>query len=621
MLYKKEKLTEKEIEEILSLLKDLIPRSYPARIRESLETKIREPLLKELRQIELYKTPSTLDSFQKIMQQQIIQSIISPGEAVGVVAAQSIGERQTQMSFSGETRVWFSHGDEEIACFVQRMLLKMDMKDIKFHSHRGIEGRLNDESYVRSISKNGVIRLQRVTGVSMHPTNGGMLDIYTISGAHVRTTRSHGMLILVHGNVVPIEACDLTCAHRLPVWIRGDLVWDRIVTIRSVVNPPDVVYDLSVEEDETFMLQNGMFVHNTLNSFHSAGLVTKMVVTGVPRFLELLNATKEPKSASAIFSLSCDNIKSPKNIRDILRHTLVSFHMHDIVTSVDVWVDRKEEEHWYSAFEIVYGQRFTHNTNGLTIQFDPNKIVSYKIPLSMVKKKIESVYGDIFCIFSPYHQFQMDIFVDTTEIHPPQNVENTSYITTKNYVRIFLEDVVKTKILEIHICGIPNITDFFIQPQQDNVWRVETTGSNLKMVLGHKDVDSTSAYSNNMWEIYQCFGIEAAREFLIQEFKSIVSGDGSFINMCHVALIVDVMTHHGTIYSISRYGIKKEKIGVLSRASFEESLDQFLNAGFYSEKDNLHGVSAAIMVGKRSSVGTGACDVIMDLDALSSVPE
>eukprot|EP00122_Pirum_gemmata_P018008 Pgem_evm10s16871 len=34
---------------------------------------------------------------------------------------------------------------------------------------------------------------------------------------------------------------------------------------------------------------------STLNSFHSAGLTIKTVVTGVPRFSELMSATKEPK--------------------------------------------------------------------------------------------------------------------------------------------------------------------------------------------------------------------------------------------------------------------------------------------------------------------------------------
>ena len=36
----------------------------------------------------------------------------------------------------------------------------------------------------------------------------------------------------------------------------------------------------------------------TLNTFHSAGLAIKTVVTGVPRFSELLNATKNPRAVS-----------------------------------------------------------------------------------------------------------------------------------------------------------------------------------------------------------------------------------------------------------------------------------------------------------------------------------
>jgi DNA-directed RNA polymerase II subunit RPB1 len=115
-----------------------------------------------------------------------------------------------------------------------------------------------------------------------------------------------------------------------------------------------------------------------------------------------------------------------------------------------------------------------------------------------------------------------------------------------------------------------------------------------------------------MWEVYNTMGIEATREFLIEEFTNVVSSDGTFINPSHILLLVDVMTYQGNITSVSRYGMKKEQMGVLSRASFEESLDQFCNAGFYSEKDLIKSVSANIMVGKRSSIGSGLCGLMMD---------
>jgi hypothetical protein len=77
------------------------------------------------------------------------------------------------------------------------------------------------------------------------------------------------------------------------------------------------------------------------------------------------------------------------------------------------------------------------------------------------------------------------------------------------------------------------------------------------------------------------------------------------------------MTHQGHINSISRYGMKKEQTGVLSRSSFEESLDQFCKAGYAAEKEPITAVSAAIMCGKRSRVGTGLCSLKMDWSTIA----
>ena len=65
------------------------------------------------------------------------------------------------------------------------------------------------------------------------------------------------------------------------------------------------------------------------------------------------------------------------------------------------------------------------------------------------------------------------------------------------------------------------------------------------------------------------------------------------------------MTASGTITSVSRYGMKRDQAGPLAKASFEESLDNFMKAGAYCEVDNLSGCSASIMVGKPVNVGTG----------------
>ena len=62
--------------------------------------------------------------------------------------------------------------------------------------------------------------------------------------------------------------------------------------------------------------------------------------------------------------------------------------------------------------------------------------------------------------------------------------------------------------------------------------------------------------------------------------------------------------------------MKLEQTGPIAKASFEESLDNFLKAGFFGIKDNTNGISASILCGKNSNIGTGMCELGVDFDKL-----
>lgn len=351
----------------------------------------------------------------------------------------------------------------------------------------------------------------------------------------------------------------------------------------------------------------------TLNSFHSAGLAIQTVVSGVPRFLELLNATREPKLASNMFYLK-KNCK-PHEIRKTLSNHLVHVTLQNLVRDITFFSD-KEEEVWYGAFEQLYSNEFRDYEHGLSMTLDQEQLYKYRIPMALIKDKIENAYADVEVVFSPTYVGQVDVFVDTQDIHCPNDAEGLlTFLTIENYLQVFLEDVVKPKLLEIQISGIPRITNYHIRQTQNSEWIVETEGINFMEIIRLPFIDFHRATSTNMWDIYDTFGIEAVREFLIHEFKEVVSADGTFINDAHINLLVDIMTHQGTINSISRYGMKKEQTGVLTRSSFEESLEQFCKAGYTAEREPIQAVSASIMCGKRSHMGTGICTLKVDWDA------
>ena len=69
---------------------------------------------------------------------------------------------------------------------------------------------------------------------------------------------------------------------------------------------------------------------------------------------------------------------------------------------------------------------------------------------------------------------------------------------------------------------------------------------------------------------------------------------------------------------INRHGLKKENIGPLAKASFEETTDQLLVASLFGAFDNIKGVSSNIMVGQIPICGTGDSTVLIDEDLLNT---
>jgi hypothetical protein len=47
---------------------------------------------------------------------------------------------------------------------------------------------------------------------------------------------------------------------------KGEVIWDQIKSIEEIEDPKEYVYDFTVPNNETFMINEGIIVHNTLNS-------------------------------------------------------------------------------------------------------------------------------------------------------------------------------------------------------------------------------------------------------------------------------------------------------------------------------------------------------------------
>jgi DNA-directed RNA polymerase beta' subunit len=346
----------------------------------------------------------------------------------------------------------------------------------------------------------------------------------------------------------------------------------------------------------------------TLNSFHQAGLAVTTVVSGVPRFLEILNATKEPKCLVNSFQLKNKNI-SIKKIRRLLGPKIKEIYWRDIYIN-EQFIINKEEEPWYETFENMYSNDFRYYPHCLSFKLDTQILYEYNISLTEIKEVLEEKLDDIYIVFSPLSYSQIDIFLDMSCVSEDISNNNIN-------LQIFINDVLKQKLDEIMICGTSKIKNFFISKTNNNEYQIELQGNNIYELFTIPFIEQKTIKTNNMWEVYDILGIESTRKFLYEELKNIVSSDGTFINPSHLFLLIDIMTFYGTIQSISRYGVKKDNHSVLTRATFEESLDHFSKAAFFSEKENVVSVSSSVMCGKRSKIGSGLNSITLDWDSFS----
>ena len=161
----------------------------------------------------------------------------------------------------------------------------------------------------------------------------------------------------------------------------------------------------------------------------------------------------------------------------------------------------------------------------------------------------------------------------------------------------------------LKVKGIDGIRRALIRSETEG-YVIYTEGSNLSKVLRLPGVDHTKTTTNNIMEIYEVLGIEAARNSIIKEASRTLGEQGLSVDVRHIMLVADLMTYDGAVRAIGRHGISGKKSSVLARAAFEITTAPLLKAGVTGEIDTLEGVAENIIVGQPVTIGTGAVELV-----------
>lgn len=390
----------------------------------------------------------------------------------------------------------------------------------------------------------------------------------------------------------------------------------------------------------------------TLNSFHSAGKTCAAVTTGVPRFRELLDTSKQQKHTLITFTLNNEpkSIEEAKKICKSFDEKRIIHLINNSVPNIYINQDNSEklnnieynnnEEYnkkpfdsnnnktWYEYFELFINNNFLNYKWYLRLHFNIDSIYEYKFTLEQISKCIEKELPNCTCVYSPDYIGIIDVYINTENINIDdiiffrKQIDNIkkndknkklTFINSSNKEYYYIRDIFFQYVINIKISGTDNIEKSYFRKIDSgidkNKWIFELEGTNFIEIINNPVVNYKNCIVNNMWEIYNTLGIEAVRQFLINEFDEIITSGGINVDKVHLELLADSMTYAGNITSVSRYGIGRNETGPLTKASFEQSLDNMLIAAYKSETEHITSVSSSVILGQCSKIGSGMIDL------------
>jgi DNA-directed RNA polymerase subunit A' len=341
------------------------------------------------------------------------------------------------------------------------------------------------------------------------------------------------------------------------------------LTERAMVEPGEavgVVTAQSIGEPGTQM---------TLRTFHYAGVKERNVTLGLPRLIELVDARKKP-----------------------------------ITPTMDIYLD---EEHRISREKALSVAKEIIHTKVIDVVEKTDIDYSGIIKLTFSESKLNDrgcILTDIFEILKgskKKYDSTLDEQEKTIVLKMNEELDAQTLLLLKN------------KLLNTRIKGVPDIERVTIVKQNEE-WVIQTAGSNLSKIIYVDGIDLSRVTTNNVYEIWQTLGIEAARTALVREVTNTLEEQGLEVDIRHIMLVADLMTSKGYLQQIGRHGIAGTKTSVLARAAFEITVPTIAKASMEGQTEALKGVTENVIVGATVPVGTGMVDLYMKVNEQNEEP-
>ena len=299
----------------------------------------------------------------------------------------------------------------------------------------------------------------------------------------------------------------------------------------------------------------------TMRTFHYAGVAELNVTLGLPRLIEIVDARKKNSTPTKDIYFE-EEYNNDEEFVKKLANRIGKSTINDVIKD----------------FNLNYAEM------NVQAELDVEKIQEKRLDYDDIIASIEKAFKKV-------------------------NIKDNMLTFEPSKQSIRELRLLSDKVRDLQVSGIKNIGKVIIRKEDE--FTIHTEGSNLGQVLKIEGIDKFRTSTNDIYEIENVLGIEAARNAIIHETSRTLGEQGLSVDIRHIMLVADMMTHQGVVNSIGRHGISGEKSSVLARAAFEETSKHLLHASIRGEVDHLTGVIENIIIGQPIPLGTGSASVIM----------
>ena len=503
----------------------------------------------------------TSKKFKALMQLKYMRSLINPGEAVGIIASQSVGEPSTQMTLN--TFHFAGHGAANVTLGIPRLreIVMTASASIKTPQMTlPILDDVDDESadaFCKSITK--IKFSEFIDDVSVIETTADV-------NAGINATRSYQIKIKFFDSTDYQEEYDVT-KEELENTVRSQFIYQlesviakelRKQKLKTNANMPDI----GVAVAKTKATSK---ISNEEGSDEKSR--TKQAVSYEDPDDEELEAMKEAERSDddIVNASSSDSDSSDDESSD---------SENDNDDEMDIDTNKKDKES--------LGKR---NLSKLAKARQHEVIVGHTF---VTEYDFDDENGS-------WCDFKLELSAETQKL----------------LMVNIVEDVCKKCVVR----EVKNIGRCLHPSDEQGVRQLVTEGVNFQEMWEHDSfINVNNIRSNDVAAVLKVYGVEAARNTIVNEINRVFGTYAISVSSRHLDLIADYMTREGTYLAFNRQGIDSCTSSFM-KMSYETTCQFLTKAVLNSDREDLKSPSARIVMGKLNLAGTGAFDL------MSKMPE